>query len=67
MTSFLKVRFSLSNANSWRLVDLDFHQDEFYAAIVDYFEVIPGPASQERVNNLLAWWNRYVYINVLHE
>jgi hypothetical protein len=42
---------------------MDFLHDEFYVAIVDYFEVVPGPAAQERVNKLLAWWNRCAHIS----
>jgi hypothetical protein len=57
MLKQLQLRFALSNGGSWRTVDIDFHHDIFYVAIVDYFEVIPGPIAQARVNGLLAWWN----------
>jgi hypothetical protein len=57
MHNFLQLRFALSNMGSWRIVDIDFHHDEFYIAIVDYFEVIPGPVTQARVDELLSWWN----------
>jgi hypothetical protein len=56
----IKLRFALSSVNAWRVVDIDFNHEEFYTAIVDYFEVTPGPVAQAHVNNLLAWWNRFV-------
>jgi hypothetical protein len=57
-----KLRFALSCANAWRIVDIDFNHEEFYTAIVDYFEVSPGPIAQAHVADLLAWWNRCVAI-----
>jgi hypothetical protein len=42
---------------SWRITDIDFDHDAFYNAIVDYFEIIPGPVTQARVDELLSWWN----------
>jgi hypothetical protein len=43
-------------------VDIDFSHAEFYHAIVDCFEVTPGPVAQARVEDLLAWWNRLVFL-----
>lgn len=40
---------------------MDFNYDEFYRAIVNHFEVTPGPISKARVEELLAWWNRSVF------
>jgi hypothetical protein len=40
-------------------VDVEFNHVEFYQAIVNYFEVTPGPVGQAHVDDLLAWWNRY--------
>lgn len=58
ITFDLQTRFALSNAGAWRITDIDFSHDEFYTAIVDYFEVTPGPDAKARVEELLAWWNR---------
>jgi hypothetical protein len=55
------LRFALSSANAWRSVDIDFDYAEFYQAVVDYFEVTPGPIAKARVADLLAWWNKYVF------
>jgi hypothetical protein len=55
------LRFALSSANSWRSADIDFDYAEFYQAVVDYFEVTPGPIAKARVADLLAWWNKYVF------
>lgn len=43
---------------AWHYVDIDFDHREFYASIVDYFEVTPGPRAQAEVEELLAWWNK---------
>lgn len=43
---------------AWHVVDINFSHVEFYGAIVDYFEVTPGPRAQARVDELLEWWNR---------
>ena len=61
MRCYFQLRFACSNAGAWRVTDVDFSYDEFYTAIVDYFEVTPGPMAQARVDDLLAWWNRLVY------
>jgi len=57
--SAVQLRFALSDANTWRAVDVEFNHIEFYQAIVNYFEVTPGPVGQAHVDDLLAWWNRY--------
>jgi hypothetical protein len=44
------------------MIDIDFNHHEFYSAVVDYFEVTPGPRSQARVDELLTWWNRYILL-----
>ena len=33
---------------------------EFYQAVVDYFEMTPGPVAKAHIANLLVWWNKYV-------
>jgi hypothetical protein len=42
------------------VVDIDFNHEEFYTAIVDYFELTPGPIAEAHVASLLAWWNKCV-------
>lgn len=41
---------------------MDFNYEEFYNSIVDYFEVTPGPAAKAIVDDLLAWWNKCVFL-----
>ena len=60
LTPCSQVRFALSNANTWRIVDGEFSHEVFYAACIDYFEDVPGPVARARVDALLAWWNRFV-------
>ena len=45
--------------NTWRVVDVDFDHMEFYRAIIDYFDVTPGPVARAHIDELLARWNRY--------
>ncbi|KZP08492.1 hypothetical protein FIBSPDRAFT_761283, partial [Athelia psychrophila] len=56
----LQLRFSLSDASTWKTEDSQFDNQEFYYAIVDYFDDTPGPKAEDRVKELLAWWNVYV-------
>ena len=60
LTPCWQLRFALSNANTWRIVDGEFSHEVFYAACIDYFEDVPGPVARARVDALLAWWNRFV-------
>ncbi|KAG2111813.1 hypothetical protein BD769DRAFT_1364792 [Suillus cothurnatus] len=55
------VRFALSSVTSWRTVDGDFDYEIFWNNIVDFFEAVPGPVAQCRVNKLLEWWTRKVF------
>ncbi|KAG1830809.1 hypothetical protein EV424DRAFT_1343337 [Suillus variegatus] len=48
-------------AGSWRIVDDDFDQEEFYHNIVDYFELCPSREAAKEVENLLLWWNQQVF------
>ncbi|KAF7974702.1 hypothetical protein HWV62_11485 [Athelia sp. TMB] len=57
----VQLRFALSNASSWRLVDIDFDHIEFYGAVIEYFERAPGPRSQAKADKLLEWWNRQIF------
>jgi hypothetical protein len=45
-------------------MDIDFDHMEFYRAIVDYFEVTPGPIGKAHVDDLIAWWNRYALCHI---
>ncbi|KAG1798712.1 hypothetical protein EV424DRAFT_1332871 [Suillus variegatus] len=57
------VRFALSNILSWRTIDGDFNYEGFWNNVVDFFEDVPGPITQRRVNLLLEWWTRKVFGN----
>ncbi|KAF8951471.1 hypothetical protein BDZ97DRAFT_1886452 [Flammula alnicola] len=52
--------FNLTDAVQWVDVYNGINFIAFYNFIVDYFEEFRNDASQQRVQNLLAWWNRYV-------
>ncbi|KAG2745790.1 hypothetical protein P692DRAFT_201719517 [Suillus brevipes Sb2] len=55
------VRFALSSISSWRTVDGDFDYESFWNNIVDYFEDVPGPVAQRKVDKLLEWWTRKIF------
>ncbi|KAG2757007.1 hypothetical protein P692DRAFT_201698458 [Suillus brevipes Sb2] len=55
------VRFALSSVSSWRTIDGDFDYEAFWNNIVDFFEDVPGPVAQRRVDKLLEWWTRKVF------
>ncbi|KAG2103166.1 hypothetical protein BD769DRAFT_1323713, partial [Suillus cothurnatus] len=57
----VKVHFALSSITSWHTVDGDFDYKIFWNNIVDFFEAVPGPVTQCRVNKLLEWWTRKVF------
>ncbi|KAG1900167.1 uncharacterized protein F5891DRAFT_1034487 [Suillus fuscotomentosus] len=50
-----QVRFALSNISSWCTIDGDFDYEGFWNNVVDFFEDVPGPVTQCRVNQLLEW------------
>ncbi|KAG1794824.1 uncharacterized protein HD556DRAFT_1236392 [Suillus plorans] len=54
----VQLRFALSSAGAWRIIDDDFNHNEFYHNIVDYFELPSSPDAAQDVENLLLWWNR---------
>ncbi|KAG1819313.1 uncharacterized protein BJ212DRAFT_1298528 [Suillus subaureus] len=56
-----QVHFALSSVTSWHTVDGDFDYEIFWNNIVDFFEAVPGPGAQCRVNKLLEWWTRKVF------
>ncbi|KAG2081107.1 hypothetical protein BD769DRAFT_1684370 [Suillus cothurnatus] len=57
----VQLWFALSSAGSWRIVDDDFDQEEFYHNVVDYFELCPSQEAAKEVENLLLWWNQQVF------
>ena len=65
---FYSLCFALSSAPSWNVVDIDFNYEDFYNSIIDYFKVTPGLAAKAYVDELLAWWDKYVYLlwSILH-
>jgi hypothetical protein len=58
MTEWIQLRFALSSAGAWRIIDDDFDHNEFYHNIVDYFELPSSPDAAKEAENLLLWWNR---------
>ncbi|KAG0698533.1 hypothetical protein DFH29DRAFT_1002776 [Suillus ampliporus] len=54
----LQLRFALSSAGSWRIVDDEFNNQEFYDNIVDYLELSTMPEAVKEVDELLLWWNQ---------
>ncbi|KAG2135515.1 hypothetical protein DEU56DRAFT_908867 [Suillus clintonianus] len=57
----VQLRFALSSAGSWRIVDDDFDHEEFYHNVVDYFELCPSREATKEVETLLFWWNQKVF------
>lgn len=53
-----QLRFALSSANIWRLMDDDFNNNDFYNHIVDFFELPPTQGAAKEVDGILLWWNR---------
>ncbi|KAG2045572.1 hypothetical protein BDR06DRAFT_978116 [Suillus hirtellus] len=57
----VQLRFALSSAGSWHIVDDEFNHQEFYDNIVDYLELPPSPEATKDVDDLLLWWNQKVF------
>ncbi|KAG1837473.1 hypothetical protein C8R48DRAFT_622817, partial [Suillus tomentosus] len=55
------LRFALSSANSWRIMDDDFNSEVFYSHIVDFFELPPTQDAAKEVDDILLWWNCKVF------
>ncbi|KAG1731244.1 hypothetical protein EDD22DRAFT_788505 [Suillus occidentalis] len=53
------VCFALSSISSWHTVDGDFDYKAFWNNVIDFFEDVPGPVTQCRVDILLKWWTKY--------
>ncbi|TFY56609.1 hypothetical protein EVJ58_g7537 [Rhodofomes roseus] len=59
----VQEHFSLSSIPAWNDDIVEFDYPALYNNIVDYFECIPGPTAQTRVNACLSWWNDQCYPN----
>ncbi|KAG1828062.1 hypothetical protein EV424DRAFT_1318659, partial [Suillus variegatus] len=55
------LRFALSSSGSWRIIDDEFNNQEFYDNIVDYLELPPTPEAAKEIDDLLLWWNQKVF------
>ncbi|KAG1886592.1 hypothetical protein F4604DRAFT_1675484 [Suillus subluteus] len=56
-----QLRFALSSSGSWRIIDDEFNNQEFYDNIVDYLELPPTPEAAKEIDNLLLWWNQKIF------
>ncbi|KAG2098558.1 hypothetical protein BD769DRAFT_1677624 [Suillus cothurnatus] len=54
----VQLRFALSSTGSWRVVDDEFNNQEFYDNIIDFLKLPITPDASKEVDNLLLWWNR---------
>ncbi|KAG1721798.1 hypothetical protein EDB19DRAFT_1917065 [Suillus lakei] len=57
----VQLRFALSSSGSWRIIDDEFNNQEFYDNIVNYLELPPTPEAAKEVDDLLLWWNQGVF------
>ncbi|KAG1717552.1 hypothetical protein EDB19DRAFT_1922582 [Suillus lakei] len=57
----VQLRFALLSSGSWRIIDDEFNNQEFYDNIVDYLELPPTPEAAKEVDDLLLWWNQGVF------
>jgi hypothetical protein len=48
----------LSSSGSWRIIDDEFNNQEFYDNIVDYLELPSTPEAVKEIDDLLLWWNQ---------
>jgi hypothetical protein len=58
----IQLVFNLTDAIHWMDTYNAFSFQAFYNFIVDYFEDTQGPAAKERADDLLKWWNRYIFL-----
>jgi len=58
--------FSLSTAQEWKRYHNGFHYPSFYNFLIDFFEDVDleDVATQENIDKLLDWWNRYVIFGI---
>ncbi|KAJ7764937.1 hypothetical protein B0H16DRAFT_432452 [Mycena metata] len=57
----VQLRVALSDQHHWEDMDGHFDYKEFYNNIVDYFEFPPGRRAEQRVAQLLDFWNTNVF------
>jgi hypothetical protein len=57
-----QVRFALSTAGTFSRSDLVTDSERFYLSVL---EVLNNPDEIQEVNDLLVWWNRYVWLSFL--
>jgi len=51
----------LSSAEQWSEVHEGFDYRAFYYFIIDFFEDVEGAEARKRSQQLLKWWNEYVF------
>jgi hypothetical protein len=61
LTLVNQVRFSLSSSPVFSRTDTVTDSEKFYNSVVELFD---DPEELEEINELLAWWNRYVGIDL---
>lgn len=53
----MQARFALCSLAVFSRTDLVTDSERFYDSVIEYFE---DPDEKDEVEQLLAWWNRYV-------
>lgn len=56
----------MTDATQWQSSYNGFSYELLYNFILDVFEDTSGPDTQQRIKDLLNWWNKYVIHNALH-
>ena len=59
---YLKLHFALNDATAWMSHYNGFNYEEYYEFIVDFFEEDQTPDGKAATNELLKWWNKYVFV-----
>ena len=57
-----QVRFALCSSSVFSRTDTVTDSERFYNTILDLFD---DTEEQEEVKDLLVWWNRYDWFNIL--
>ena len=58
VNEYTQVRFALSSASVFTRSDTEFDSVRFYNTVVTFLE---DPDEKEEVNELLTFWNQYVF------